>query len=100
MTLHDLNVVLSPRLRSQEEPVDQLIHQSNVEFSVSFVGDSDDDYLLELGEQVEILVPLGFLARPPGANESFGLQMKPPHGSVVTIERTIPANVDAVMDLY
>jgi archaellin len=94
----DLNP--SPTNKTVISYTDQLVHKSNVEFAVSFVGENDGDYLLELGEQAEILVPLGFLDQPPGANEFFGLQMKPPHGSVVTIERTIPANVDAVMDLY
>jgi len=79
---------------------DRRVYQPNVEWSVSFVGSSDGDYLLEMGEQAQISVPLGFLSTPPTANEALGLQVKPPHGSVITIERTIPANIDAVMDLY
>jgi len=53
-----------------------------------------------MGEQAQIAVALGFLPNPPGANDRCSLQVKPPHGSVITIERTIPANIDAVMDLY
>jgi len=62
---------------------DSRVYQPNVEWSVSFVGSSDGDYLLEQGEQAQITVPLGFLSTPPTANEAFGLQVKPPHGSVI-----------------
>jgi len=79
---------------------DHNTYEANINWTVSFVGQNDGDYLLEQGEQAQIAVALGFLADPPGANDSFSLQVKPPHGSVVTIERTIPANIDAVMDLY
>jgi len=79
---------------------DTRVYHSNVEWSVSFIGENDGDYLLEMGEQAQISVPLGFLATKPAANDSFGLQVKPPHGSVISIERTVPANIDAVMDLY
>jgi len=79
---------------------DRNTYEANVNWTVSFVGQNDGDYLLEMGEQAQIAVALGFLANPPGPNDEFALQVKPPHGSVITIERTVPANIDAVMDLY
>jgi len=79
---------------------DRNTYDANINWTVNFVGQNDGDYLLEMGEQAQIAVALGFLANPPGANDEFSLQVKPPHGSVITIERTIPANIDAVMDLY
>ena len=36
----------------------------------------------------------------PGANEQFTLQVMPPVGSTLTIERTLPAYIDEVMDLF
>lgn len=79
---------------------DNNIYEPNINWTVSFIGQNDGDYLLEMGEQAQIQVALGFLATPPGANDELSMQVKPPQGSVVTIERTIPANIDAVMDLY
>ncbi|MGD9116281.1 MAG: hypothetical protein PVJ61_03770 [Dehalococcoidia bacterium] len=79
---------------------DRNIFEPNITWTVSFVGQNDGDYLLEMGEQAQVAVSLGFLAVPPGPNAEIGLQVKPPHGSVISIERTIPANIDAVMDLY
>jgi len=79
---------------------DRNTYVPNVNWAVDFVGQNDGDYLLEMGEQAQITVSLGFLDTPVGPNSEFGLQVKPPHGSVITIERTIPANIDAIMDLY
>jgi len=79
---------------------DRTTYDANINWTVTFVGQNDSDYLLEVGEQAQIAVALGFLATPPGANDVLSMQVKPPHGSVITIERTIPANIDAVMDLY
>jgi len=58
---------------------DRNTYEPNINWTVSFVGQNDGDYLLEMGEQAQIAVALGFLSNPPGANDEFSLQVKPPH---------------------
>ena len=38
-------------------------------------------------------------ANIPAVNGKFTLQVKPPTGSVLTMERTLPPQLDTVMDL-
>ena len=59
--------------------------------------DSDDDTLLEFGEQFVIrLKPKGEL--PP--DDKFSVDIKPPVGAALGLKRTIPPQVDAVILLY
>jgi len=95
-----INLAPSPDNATVISYTDSNTYEPDITWSVSFVGQNDGDNLLEPGEQAQIKVSLGFLGTPVGPNSEFGLQVKPPHGSVVTIERTIPANIDGVMDLY
>lgn len=95
-----INLAPSPDNVTVISYTDRNTYDPNITWSVSFVGQNDGDQLLEPGEQAQVKVSLGFLNIPAGPNSEFSLQVKPPHGSVVTIERTIPANIDAVMDLY
>jgi flagellin FlaB len=60
-------------------------------------GDGDD--LLENGELFEVTVA------PPGtstlvSNEIFTLEVVPPSGGTLLIERTMPPEIDTVMDLH
>ena len=75
-------------------------YKNNVAWTVNFIGSNDGDILLEKGEQAEITVDVASGNITLEANDVFCLQVKPPHGSVLTIERTIPANIDTIMDLY
>lgn len=58
----------------------------------------DGDTMLETGELFEITVPL---ADPIalGANTQFVVEIKPPSGAVLNIQRTTPAYIDLVNDL-
>ena len=66
-----------------------------------FVGDNDGDDLLESGEKVEITVTLKGLANatPVVKSTEFDLEIRPQDSAVLVIERTMPENVDAVMNL-
>ena len=57
------------------------------------------DNMLEEGELAEITVDLSGLTTPLGANTAFNLEIKPPTGAVLNINRTTPAAIQAVMDL-
>jgi flagellin FlaB len=69
-------------------------------WSTSFLGYNDGDNVLEERELVEVTVPLsGTLSTNLGVNTTFVVEVKPPVGAVLSIQRTTPANIDAVIDL-
>ena len=57
------------------------------------------DDMLEEGELAEITVTLTSLAPPLGANTAFNLEIKPPKGAVLNVNRTTPSAIQKVMDL-
>ena len=70
----------------------------DIDWIVSKQGASPDD-LLEEGELAEITVHLSSLGTPLSANTQFNLEIKPPKGAVLNINRTTPAAVQDVTDL-
>ena len=67
----------------------------------SFLGKNDGDDLLEDGELAEMTVPLsGTLTSDLSTNTTFAIEVKPPRGGVLVLERTTPAYIDPVMDLH
>ena len=64
------------------------------------MGTTGDD-LLESGEKAELTVTLKGLANanPVVKDTEFDLEIRPQDGAVLVIERTMPDNVDAVMNL-
>ena len=108
---------------------DQTQYMPDVPWTIRWVGDSSGDNLLEEGEKAEITVWLlqqdtaealtsstatsvwtadpngahGILATSGGellgVNEKFTMEIKPPTGSVVDIQRTLPPKLDTVIDL-
>ncbi len=104
-------------------------HLSDVPWTVEFLGEASSDSLLEEGEKAEITVWLltrdfnvadvtaanatstwtpdargahgilttgGTVLTP---NDVFTFEVKPARGSIMTIERTVPVRLDAIMDL-
>jgi flagellin FlaB len=59
----------------------------------------DGDNLLEIGElfQVTVNPPAGSSLVP---NETFTLEVVPPQGGTLLLERTMPPQLDTVMDLH
>jgi flagellin FlaB len=69
-------------------------------WTVNWLGYNDSDSLLEERELVELTVPLsGTLTTQLTTNKTFVVEVKPPKGSVLPLERTTPANMDTVNDL-
>jgi flagellin FlaB len=88
-------------------------YYNNIMWATEPIGQSDGDNLLEAGEQLEITVDLANLheANAPGTtdvnpvpsiaeNDWFNLQVKPTQGSTMTIQRTLPAGLDDIMDMH
>ncbi|MBN1376374.1 MAG: hypothetical protein JXA01_09485 [Dehalococcoidia bacterium] len=79
---------------------------NNVKWTKESIGRSDDDNLLESGEQFEITIDLAdlgddnILTENISYNDAFNLQVKPSLGSTITIQRTLPAGLEPIMDLH
>ena len=84
----------------------QADYLNNIKWTKTAIGSADTDNLLEQGEQFELLIDtadLGTgkaLSTALAANGSFSVQIKPNLGSTITIQRTLPAQIDPVMDLH
>jgi len=66
----------------------------------AFQGYGDDDNLLEAGEMFEITVDMTGAGETVGTYHTFTLEVKPPVGSALRMERTTPAALDSVMILH
>jgi flagellin FlaB len=89
--------------------VDALERVDDLSWSITKIGDCDADSLLETGERFEITIPAatvedsddftGVLTTDIGVSTQFKVEVKPPTGAVLEIERTTPAYLDPVMNL-
>jgi flagellin FlaB len=70
-----------------------------LDWTVDYQGYGDDDNLLEAGEMFEITVDMTGAGEAVGTYHTFTLEVKPPIGAVLIIERTTPASLDSVMIL-
>ncbi len=70
---------------------------NDVDWTAKFIGANDGDNMLEDGELAEITVDVSSASL--ANNTPFTLEVKPPTGAVLSINRTTPASVEAVMDL-
>jgi len=78
----------------------------DVPWTVKPVGKDNGNSLLETGETAEMDIDLskakdakGTAITMPGANTAFTIEIKPPTGAVIKIDRTTPAAIADVMDL-
>lgn len=75
---------------------------TDIDWAVTWRGANDGDALLEAGELAEVTVPLTDTTALPGglgSNTEFVVEVKPPAGAVLSIQRTTPAFIEAVYDL-
>jgi flagellin FlaB len=77
---------------------DKTQHLDNLSWTVVKLGMDDGDDLLEPGETFEVTVNVA--SANVGAYTTFSLEVKPPVGSVLVIEATTPAVVDAINILH
>jgi flagellin FlaB len=75
----------------------QLIN--DVDWTVDWIGANDGDDLLEDGELAELTVT-GIAAASLGPNTAFTLEIKPPTGAVLQLNRTTSASIEDVNELH
>ena len=78
---------------------DQTQRVDDLDWSFSPLGKDDSDSLLEPGEKFEITVDLSAMDGDIVTYTTFSIEIKPPKGSVLVIERTTPGVIDDVMIL-
>jgi len=68
------------------------------EFTASQVGFGDGDFLLERGESFEIEIPgmIVLLATDLAVDEIFTIEVIPPRGAVLYIQRTLPKSLEGI----
>ena len=75
-------------------------HVSDLPWTVSWIGRNNSDYSLDQDEQAVIRVDLSGLNPSPGTYTSITIEIKPLIGASLILNRTLPAKIDAVMDLH
>ena len=75
-------------------------HVSDLPWTVSWIGRNNSDYSLDQDEQAVIRVNLSGLNPSPGTYASVTIEIKPLVGASLILNRTLPAKIDAVMDLH
>ena len=80
---------------------DQAQFENDVPWTIKWIVSKQTpaDDMLEEGELAEITVDLSGLGTALGSNTAFNLEIKPPKGAVLNINRTTPAAIQPVMDL-
>ncbi len=73
--------------------------KNELDWAVAWIGTNDGDKLLEEGELAEVTVNTGALTTPLAANTAFTLEIKPPTGAIISVNRTTPAALSKVMEL-
>jgi flagellin FlaB len=81
-------------------------HVAELQWTVNWIGKNNGDNLLEQDEQAVVRVSLatvangGLLTSSPGVYDIFTIEVKPVTGASLILNRTLPARIDAVMDLH
>ncbi len=83
--------------RDAEQLVDL---NDGAKWTVSFLGKNNGDKILDGNELAQISVDLTGLTTALGTNKTFAIEIKPPQGAVLLLERTTPARIDYVTDLH
>jgi flagellin FlaB len=77
-----------------------------VNWTMTKLNTTETDNMLDKNKLFMITVDLSCVSanataeQKPGAYHTFRLEIKPPVGAILPIERTIPARVDQIVDLY
>ena len=77
----------------------QTKYTEDLDWSISRVGKNDSDNILETGEVMQVTVDLTGVGESIGRLKTFTIELKPPQGAVLEIERTVPGALDTHMIL-
>jgi flagellin FlaB len=78
----------------------QRVALGNNDWAVAWLGNENGNGLLEVGELAEVTVTLtDNISSTLSTNTTFVLEMKPPNGAILNLQRTTPAWLDLVNDL-
>ncbi|MFH1651020.1 MAG: archaellin/type IV pilin N-terminal domain-containing protein [Chloroflexota bacterium] len=91
--------------------VDQDQERVDLYWTITKLGGSDDDSLLEQNEKFKITVGnsangtgggnlIDALSTDLTVNKTFSLIVSPPNGATLEVERTTPAYIDTIMNLH
>ena len=71
------------------------------EFTASQVGSGDGDFLMETPEIFEINIPgmVALLTTDLAVDQTFTLEVIPPKGAVLFIQRTLPKSLEQITSL-
>jgi archaeal flagellin FlaB len=79
---------------------------NSVNWTMTMINAGNGDNLLDKNELFLLTIDLGIVAdnaatpdEEPGAYHKFILEIKPPSGAVLVLERTIPARVNSIVSL-
>ena len=79
---------------------------NSVNWTMTMINAGNGDNLLDKNELFLITIDLGVVmagaatpAEEPGAYHKFTLEIKPPSGAVLVLEKTIPARVNSIVTL-
>lgn len=100
-------IPLDPNATSQRTVIayhDAAMSDSDVLYTVNVIS-GDADLLLEPGELLQIVINVADIdggSGPPaiGANSRWTLELQTPVGAVIDLTRSMPGDIDAVMQLH
>lgn len=95
----DFNTAAGQRV-VQVELRDQSQRVAITDWTIRTLGYDDGDRLLEERELFELTIPTSNLPHPIGPNHLFTLEIKPPIGAPLRLQRTTPATIDSIMELH
>ncbi len=78
----------------------------SVNWTMTPLNTIDEDNMLDVNELFQINVDLSSISanisqdQKPGPYHTFQLELKPPVGAVLVLERTLPARVNQIVNLY
>jgi archaeal flagellin FlaB len=85
---------------------DKTQHVTDVAWTGTFIGNNNEDYMLDPGEKIQLRIDLTYInANAPSdedrvvANHQFTLEVKAPKGAVLSFERTMPARLYGIDNL-
>jgi flagellin-like protein len=79
---------------------DASLHIADIVWTGEFVGNTNGDDMLDPGEKIQITVDLEAVTSKVGVNQQFTLELKTPKGAILSFQRTMPARLYGIDNLY